>query len=118
MLPTYKDLNKIVVSEIEQLQTSKLIDLLQYVNSNSKYYQSVFSNNSIDISEIKTLEDLQKVPVTTKDALYKYNKDFICVPSEKIIDYVTTSGTLGDPLTFILTEHEAVLVAQKMTSIN
>jgi phenylacetate-CoA ligase len=106
MLPTYKDLNKIVVSEIEQLQTSKLIDLLQYVNSNSKYYQSVFSNNSIDISEIKTLEDLQKVPVTTKDALYKYNKDFICVPSEKIIDYVTTSGTLGDPLTFILTEHD------------
>ena len=32
-----------------------------------------------------------------------HNDDFICVDKADIIDYVTTSGTLGDPVTFVLT---------------
>ena len=44
------------------------------------------------------------MPVTTKEDLQKYNDDFLCVPANKIIDYATTSGTLGDPVTFGLTD--------------
>lgn len=92
------------LQEIEKFQEKKLCDLLVYVNSHSKFYQSLFKEQNIDISDIKTLVDLQKIPVTSKDDLYNYNSDFICVTSDKIIDYVTTSGTLGDPLTFVLTD--------------
>ena len=88
--------------EIEQFQEKKLVNLLSYVNTHSKFYQTRFKENNIDISTIKTLVDLQKIPVTTKDDLYNFNQDFICVTQDKIIDYVTTSGTLGDPLTFVL----------------
>lgn len=35
-----------------------------------------------------------------------YNQDFLCVSSTEIIDYSTTSGTLGDPVTFGLTEKD------------
>ena len=44
------------------------------------------------------------LPVTTKEDLQKYNDDFICVPGNKIIDFATTSGTLGEPVTFGLTD--------------
>lgn len=94
------------LDEIKQFQEQKLVDLLSYVNTHSKFYQSRFKENNIDISNIKTINDLQKIPVTSKDDLYNHNQDFICVSPEKIIDYVTTSGTLGDPLTFVLTDKD------------
>ncbi len=92
--------------EIEKFQEKKLYNLLSYVNTHSKFYKSRFNENNIDISSIKTISDLQKIPVTSKDDLYHHNQDFICVSPEKIIDYVTTSGTLGDPLTFVLTNKD------------
>lgn len=94
------------LQEIEQFQEKKLWNLLSYVNTHSKFYQTRFKENNIDISKIKTLRDLQNIPVTSKDDLYNYNNDFICVTPDKIIDYVTTSGTLGDPLTFVLTDKD------------
>lgn len=93
-------------AEIKLLQEQILKELLQYVSSHSRYYQNLFKANSIDVKNISSLEDLSKIPVTTKDDLYKFNKDFICVSPDKIIDYVTTSGTLGDPLTFVLTDKD------------
>ena len=92
--------------EIKLFQEKKLKELLKYTLANSAYYRNVFNVNQIDSEQINTLEDLTKIPITTKDDLYKFNKDFICVPPDKIIDYVTTSGTLGDPLTFALTNND------------
>lgn len=92
--------------EIKLFQEKLLQKQVAYVAKNSKYYQRIFEQNKTDAAEIKTLEDLQKIPVTTKDDLQHYNDDFICVAKNKIIDYVTTSGTLGDPVTFAMTEKD------------
>ncbi len=92
--------------EIKSFQEKLLQQLLAYISKNSKYYQRIFQQNKFNAAEIKTLEDLQKIPVTTKDDLQQFNDDFICVPKNKIIDYVTTSGTLGDPVTFAMTEKD------------
>lgn len=94
------------ITEIETFQLKELNKLIGYLSIHSKFYQNRFKENNIDLNSIKELKDLKKIPVTTKDDLYKHNKDFICVESEKIIDYVTTSGTLGDPLTFVLTDKD------------
>ncbi len=92
--------------EIKAFQENKLKEQMHYLWNNSPYYKRIFSENGIEISAIQTLEDLQKIPVTTKDQLQKYNDDFLCVPKNKIIDYVTTSGTLGEPVTFALTDKD------------
>lgn len=89
--------------EIKSYQEDKLKEIFQYVNHYSIFYQELFKKHNIDISTINTLEDLQKLPFTEKDDLYKRNNDFICVEKTKIVDYITTSGTLGDPVTFALT---------------
>lgn len=92
--------------EIKHFQVKKLQEVLAYVNTHSTYYQRLFKNNSIDIKNIKTLDNLGQIPLTTKDDLQKHNDDFICVPKSKIVDYVTTSGTLGEPVTFALTDND------------
>lgn len=92
------------LAEIKALQERKLQQALAYVNAHSPYYQRLFAERNIDISRIKTLEDLALLPVTTKEDLQKSNDDFMCVPVTKIVDFATTSGTLGEPVTFGMTD--------------
>ena len=91
---------------IKTFQDGLLHKALAYLNSNSAYYRRMFERYEIDITKIQTLEDLVKIPFTKKKDLQIFNEDFLCVPKEKIIDYITTSGTLGDPVTFGCTEKD------------
>ncbi|MCX7551445.1 phenylacetate--CoA ligase family protein [Xanthomarina sp. F2636L] len=100
------EIEKASAQDIKTFQEEKLKDLLQYLNTQSPYYKRMFKEQNIDINSIHRLEDLTKIPTTTKDQLQQYNNDFLCVPKNKIIDYVTTSGTLGDPVTFALTDND------------
>jgi phenylacetate-CoA ligase len=100
------EIEKATSDEIKTFQEDKLEGLLTYLNTNSEYYKRIFKQHNVDITTIKTLEDLRKLPTTTKEELQKHNDDFICVPKHKIIDYVTTSGTLGEPVTFALTDND------------
>lgn len=90
--------------EIKEFQESLLREQLQYLKSNSRYYSRLFESNGIDVESIKHIEDLVKLPFTEKRDLQLCNNDFLCVPKEEIIDYITTSGTLGDPVTFGCTD--------------
>ena len=103
MIPEIETRSK---AEIKVFQEERLKQLFHYLKEHSAYYQRVFKEKHITLSDINTLEDLTKIPVTTKEDLQKYNDDFICVSKIKIIDYVTTSGILGEPLTFALTEKD------------
>ncbi|MDR0831042.1 MAG: AMP-binding protein [Prevotellaceae bacterium] len=102
-------MNNIEFQEIEKIkifQEKKLKTALAYLKNNSPFYQKLFRENNIDIQQIKTLEDLQKIPFTEKNDLQVFNDDFLCVPREKVIDFITTSGTLGDPVTFAMTDKD------------
>lgn len=98
------EIEKGSLEEIKIFQEQKLVELLTYISQNSPYYKDLFEKKNIDVSTIKTLEDLRLLPVTTKEDLQNNNDDFLCVPVTKIIDFATTSGTLGDPVTFGLTD--------------
>ncbi|MHA4741500.1 phenylacetate--CoA ligase family protein [Dyadobacter sp. MSC1_007] len=87
-------------------QQQKLQELLAYVSQHSSYYQRIFRENGIDSASIATTADLTRLPFTTKDDLAQYNDDFLCVPKSKITDFVTTSGTLSDPVAFYLTDSD------------
>jgi phenylacetate-CoA ligase len=93
-------------SDIADYQNIRLQKALGYLQANSPFYHDLFEKNHIDIAKIKTVADLVHLPVTTKDDLQQRNDDFLCVPKTKIIDYITTSGTLGDPVTFAMTDND------------
>lgn len=95
-----------MTKEIIASQSEKLSAILQYVGANSAYYKRIFREHEIDADSIQSPADLTKIPFTTKDDLALYNDDFLCVPKSKISDFVTTSGTLSDPVAFYLTEKD------------
>ncbi|MBT0607735.1 phenylacetate--CoA ligase family protein [Aequorivita echinoideorum] len=98
------EIEKKTAIEIKEFQEEKLREMLRYINEKSPFYRNLFTGENIDISTIEKLEDLHQIPVTSKEDLQKRNDDFFCVERREIIDYVTTSGTLGDPVTIALTE--------------
>ena len=85
---------------IKLYQEELLREQLNYLSAHSPYYQRVFKESNIDVASIQTIEDLQRIPFTEKADLQRYNEDFLCCSKSKIIDYVTTSGTMGDPVIF------------------
>ncbi len=91
-------------------------ETLEYVAAKSPFYKRMFAENGIDIAKIRTLEDLQLLPTTSKQDLQSCNMDFLCVDQLSVIDYVTTSGTLGEPVTFGLTENDLQRLAYNESS--
>lgn len=94
------------VDEIKHFQEQKLREVLLYVTQHSPFYKQLYQEKQVDLSAIQTLEDIALLPLITKDDLQKNNDDFFCVDKTQIIDYATTSGTLGDPVTFGLTDKD------------
>lgn len=64
------------IQEIKLFQEEKLRELLTYLENHSPFYQKLFREHHISIGDIRTLEDLHKIPTTTKNDLQQYNHDF------------------------------------------
>lgn len=101
-----QDIEFCTAEEIKAFQNEKLKDALLYLSEHSPFYQRMFKENNINIADIQTVDDLVNLPFTEKKDLQLHNQEFLCVPTDKIIDYITTSGTLGDPVTFGCTDSD------------
>ena len=91
---------------INRFQEEKLQRLMVYLQANSVYYQQAFHTQGIDVYGVRTLDDLARLPFTTKEQLQQENTAFRCVAADKTADYVTTSGTSGDPVLLALTDRD------------
>jgi len=92
--------------KIKIVQEKGLQKLITYLNKHSPFYKELFAAHKINAAEIKTLDDLKNIPTTNKEDLQQRNDDFLCVQKNKIIEYSSTSGTLGSPVTIALTEND------------
>lgn len=90
----------------DAMQQQKLRSLLGYLQEYSPFYKKLFATHQVDIKIVNTIADLRMIPPTVKEDLQERNEDFICVPRNKIIEYTSTSGTLGSPVTVALTEND------------
>jgi phenylacetate-CoA ligase len=101
-----REIVKRPVARGTKMQEKKLQELLLYLSLCSPFYSELFAKHKINIQEIKTLADLASIPTTNKEDLHQRNKDFLCVPLGKVVEYTSTSGTLGGPVTIALTEND------------
>ena len=85
---------------------------LRYLDRNTPFYREMFKKYDIDITTIQSYADFTKIPLTSKEDLQLYNDKFISVPREEIIDHVTTSGTLGKPVSMMLNEADLQRLTQ------
>lgn len=91
--------------EIQNLQLRRLIGLLKYLEQNSAFYGSKLSSYSVSYQDIKSLNDLIKLPFTSKqDIVHAAEKsgytcgELFCGDPEEILRWHRTSGTTGKPV--------------------
>lgn len=98
--------------ELRGLQEGKLKKQIQYVHKRSKFYQRKFKEVGMVPEDIRSVQDLGKVPFTTKDELREsQEKDpplgsHAAVKMEKIIRIHSSSGTTGNPSFIGITHHD------------
>ncbi len=92
--------------KVKIIQEQKLHELLVYTSKYSLFYRELFAKHKVDIRTINTPGDLSRIPTTSKEDLQQRSEDFLCVGREKIIEYTSTSGTLGSPVIIALTEND------------
>ncbi|MCX7912998.1 MAG: phenylacetate--CoA ligase [Thermodesulfovibrionales bacterium] len=84
--------------EIEQIQLERLQANLLRVYMNVPFYRKKFDELKIDPDSFCSLEDLKKLPFTTKEDLRdSYPYGFFAVPLREIVRLQTSSGTTGMP---------------------
>jgi phenylacetate-CoA ligase len=91
----------------EEIQAKSIRALRNHVKHTievSPYYRELL--DSIDVNELQTNDDFQKLPLTDKDMLSTQPGKFTSVEPSKIVETVITSGSAGKPLPFPLTAND------------
>jgi len=94
-------------NKIKELQLKRLKETVALVYKNVPFYQKKFKELKIKPSDIKTLDDIRKLPFTTKDDL-RHNAPFkmLSSPLDKCIELHASSGTTGIPVTTCYTKND------------
>jgi phenylacetate-CoA ligase len=86
--------------ELREIQRQKLKKLLAHAYQNVPYYRNLFDEAGIRPEDIQEIEDLQKLPVTTKETLKETPIDQLIAKNIKKENCIVerTSGSTGTPL--------------------
>src|SRR5512133_1533845 len=83
---------------LEALQLKRLQSVLERVYANVPFYRSSFDKNGVRPSDVKSLDDLQRLPFTTKQNMRdSYPYGLFATPMEEIVRIHASSGTTGKP---------------------
>lgn len=93
-------------AQIRQTQDELLRKQIQYLAEKSPYYKRIFKSHNIDPASIISAADLKKIPFTSKEELNQFYPELLCIEEQAIADTVVTSGTLGEPIPFHLSEND------------
>lgn len=86
-------------TRINEYQLNKLKGLIDYASKNVPYYEELFKKIKLSSKDIKTLEDIQKVPILTKEILRKEGERLISRSfGNKHVKKGKTGGTTGTPV--------------------
>jgi phenylacetate-CoA ligase len=90
---------------LKQIQLKKFQAIFRWAYEHSKFYNRLYRDAGLEPGDIKTLDDLRKVPKTEKASMrgiqgkdpFPYG-DILCVPLNEVTCYRQTSGTTGQPI--------------------
>ena len=107
--------------ELQELQLKRLKETVARTQ-NIDFYQKMFADAGIRLEDIKTLDDLSKIPFTKKaDLRGGYPFGFLAVPMNRINRIHTTSGTTGKPTVVAYTRNDlnswSELIARNLTMV-
>lgn len=97
-------------SKIEEIQLRRLKELLETIIPRNRFYNTKFDEAGVSIDDIQTLDDLRKLPLTTKQELVDSQTEQppyganLTYPSTAYARLHQTSGTTGRPMRWMDTK--------------
>jgi phenylacetate-CoA ligase len=85
--------------EIKKHQLQKLRNQVKHCYENSVFYRKKFDKIGLKPDDIRSLDDLQKIPFTVKSDLRdNYPFGMVTAKSDQIVEIHASSGTTGNPI--------------------
>jgi len=91
--------------QLRALQLKKFKKIVQWAYDHSKFHRQLYTEAGMEPGDIKTFEDIAKVPKVEKAMMRDIQRkdpfpygDALCVPLEKVTEFHQTSGTTGQPV--------------------
>ena len=105
-----KEIETMPVEEIKKLQSEKLIKQVKHVYENVPYYKKLMDEKGVTPDDIKSIEDLHKLPFLTKaDLRDAYPYGLLAKPLEECVRIHSTSGTTGKRVVAFYTQNDVDL---------
>lgn len=99
--------------ELSSLQSARLVKLVDYVYHNVDFYRKKMQALGIEPGDIRGIEDISKLPFTTKDDLRdNYPFGLFAVPHSQIVRVHASSGTTGKATVVGYTRHDIDIWAE------
>src|SRR3989344_4134311 len=102
------DIDRKDTSEIAGIQAALLKETAAYLYRNAPFYRKKIGS----LPDIKAIDDISRLPITTKDDLQKDNWGFLCVPKNNLSEIVATTGTTGAHVFIGLTKKDLERLAE------
>jgi len=94
--PEYECIDR---NKLRELQLKRLQTLIKWVYNEVPFYRNKLSDAGVKPQDIKSLEDVAKLPFTTKtDLRDNYPFGMFAVPMENVVRVHSSSGTTGKPI--------------------
>ncbi|MRS12422.1 MAG: phenylacetate--CoA ligase family protein [Actinobacteria bacterium] len=94
--PEYETMDR---GELEALQLRRLQSCVSWVHERVPYYRQALDERGVKPRDIRSLEDVRRLPMTDKTALRDtYPFGMFAVPMEQVVRVHSSSGTTGKPI--------------------
>jgi len=104
--------------DLEKLQLQRLQQTAELVYNKVPFYKKAFDERGVKPADIKSLQDLNKLPFTTKQDLRdNYPFGLVTVPMEQVVRLHASSGTTGKPTVGPYTAHDLDAWADTMARV-
>jgi phenylacetate-coenzyme A ligase PaaK-like adenylate-forming protein len=101
--------------EMERLQVERLRAGIDRVSKTVPFYKNKLSEAGVTADSIRSFEDLDRLPFTTKtDLRDNYPFGLVAVPLQEVIRLHASSGTTGKPTVVAYTRNDITLWADLM----
>jgi phenylacetate-CoA ligase len=95
------------LKDIREMQSQRLRAIVKHVYKSNASYRRLFEQAGVRPEDIRTADDIVKLPMTNKDILREsYPLGLSCVPREKIVEMHMSSGSTGTPVVMPYTEND------------
>lgn len=102
-----KKIEQMARDQMREIQLERLKKIVKYAYERVPFYKKKFDEIGLLPEDIKTLEDIKKIPYTTKaDLRDNYPYGLLAVPMNDIVRVHASSGTSGKPTVVAYTKND------------